>query len=90
MALAILGITTTVVYGWMKIFMNEQSVQFEHPFKIASTPFLLVLDSFAFIGVGINCFEGIPTVLPIRNSMINKFVIPVPYSRNLNLSSEKS
>lgn len=32
------------------------------------------LDTFAFVGVAITVCEGIVTILPIRDSMVNKLV----------------
>lgn len=32
------------------------------------------LGTFAFVGVAISVCEGIVTILPIRDSMVNKFV----------------
>lgn len=65
-------------------------IQTENPIKILSNVKIYTLDSFRFIGVGILAFEGILTVLPIRDSMINRFVFYLPYHLGIQKSLLKN
>jgi len=57
----VLGIIITLTYVIWYYFMVGKELHFQHPFKVEGT--------FNFVGVGIITFEGIMTVLPIRDSM---------------------
>lgn len=73
MLLGLVGISITMIYGWIMILDWNDPIQFSNPVVVMGKSEIYI-GSFQFIGVGIFCFEGITTVLPIRDSMIDRFV----------------
>lgn len=61
-----------VVYDCILRFYSG-SYSFDNAVNIRSIIYNIYLDSFHYVGVAILCCEGILTILPIRDSMSNKF-----------------